>query len=124
MQNHPMNQDIEAWFAKLSDSQRPLLLKLRQLILEAGDGITEEIKWGQPCYSKNKLFCYLQKSKTHVTIGFQQGAHLDDRNEILVGEGKDMRSVKLKLSERMNSAPIKRLISDALKFDAGNSHFV
>jgi hypothetical protein len=122
--NRPMNQDIEAWFAKLSDSQRPLLLKLRQLILEAGDGITEEIKWGQPCYSKNKLFCYLQKSKTHVTIGFQQGAHLDDRNGILVGDGKDMRSVKLKLSDRIDSAPIKRLISDALKFDESKSNSV
>jgi hypothetical protein len=91
---------------------------------DSQQGITEEIKWGQPCYSKNKLFCYLQKSKTHVTIGFQQGAHLDDRNGILVGDGKDMRSVKLKLSDRIDSAPIKRLISDALKFDESKSNSV
>ena len=121
MPKHPMNQNIEGWFAKLSDSQRPLLLKLRELILETSGGITEEIKWGQPCYSKNKLFCYLQKSKSHVTIGFQQGAHLDDHDGILEGEGKDMRNVKVKLSSTLDTAPIKRLILAALKFDDDNS---
>jgi len=77
----------------------------------------EEIKWGQPCYSIKKLVCYIQKAKKHVTIGFQYGAHLEDSNRLLVGEGKDMRHVKFSLTEKIDKPAIASLISKAVEFD-------
>ena len=112
-----MKEKINDWFNNLSDPHHLMLLELRQLILETDKQFFEEIKWGQPCYSINKLVCYLQKAKNHVTIGFQQGAHLEDTNKLLVGEGKDMRHVNLSLTGEIDHLAITDLIAKAVKFD-------
>jgi len=52
-----------------------------------------------------------------VTIGFQQGAHLEDANKLLVGTGKDMRHVKFDLSGEIDRPAIKNLISKAIEYD-------
>ena len=112
-----MNDRVKDWFDKLSEPQRLKLDELRQLILESDRQFTEEIKWGQPCYAINNLVCYLQKSKEHVTIGFQKGAHLEDNDNLLVGEGKDMRHVKFSLAGEIDRLAIAELISEAVEFD-------
>ena len=112
-----MNEKVEDWFNKLSEPQRLKLDELRQLILENDRQFTEEIKWGQPCYSINKLVCYLQKAKEQVTIGFQKGAHLEDTDNLLVGEGKDMRHVNFSLAEEIYRPAIAKLIAEAVEFD-------
>ena len=58
-----MTEKTETWFDELSPEHEKLLRALRHLILSASDEVREELKWGQPCYSINKLFCYLQKAK-------------------------------------------------------------
>ena len=112
-----MNGKVKDWFENLSESQRQKLDELRQLILESDREFTEEIKWGQPCYSVNKLVCYLQKAKEYVTIGFQKGAHLEDTEKLLVGEGKDMRHVNFSLAGEIDRPAIAKLISEAVEFD-------
>jgi len=112
-----MNEKVSEWFNNLSEAQHLKLIELRELILETDGQFSENIKWGQPCYSINKLVCYLQKAKKHVTIGFQQGAHLEDTNRLLVGEGKDMRHVNFSLTENIDRPAIEKLISEAVEFD-------
>lgn len=112
-----MNDKVKNWFNKLSEPQRLKLDELRQLILESDRQFIEEIKWGQPCYSINKLVCYLQKAKEHVTIGFQKGAHLEDTENLLTGDGKEMRHVNFSLTGEIDRPAIEKLISEAVKFD-------
>ncbi len=109
---------VENWFDALPDAQRDILRELQLLVRSQDNSFKEEIKWGQPCYSLNKLVCYLQKSKTHVTLGFQQGAHLNDPEELLEGQGKNMRHIKIKSSENLNSELVKSLIKEAIRYDA------
>lgn len=112
-----MNVKIIEWFNRLSDPQRSKLSELRQLILESHGRFSETIKWGQPCYSINKQICYLQKTKEHVTIGFQQGAHLQDKSKLLIGEGINMRHVNVDLAGKIDRVAIANLITEAIEFD-------
>jgi hypothetical protein len=90
------DDDLQRWFDAAPEGQRSILEGLRKLILSAAPGIVEEIKWGRPCYSTaNGMFCYLHRTKNHVTLGFYKGTSLKDPKNLLEGEGKDMRHVKI-----------------------------
>lgn len=112
-----MADEIGSWFDNLPQAHKKLLEPLRQTILSADDEVREELKWGQPCYSVNKLLCYLQKAKEHVTIGFQQGANLDDPDNLLSGEGKSMRHIKFPLTANLDKRAITKLIKKAIEHD-------
>lgn len=112
-----MNENVETWFEMLTPSQRSLLEELRRLILVAEPQIVEELKWNQPCYTRNGLFCYLQKAANHVSIGFQRGALLRDHNRLLQGKGKDMRHINIKYEDKIDKSAIGHLITEALALD-------
>jgi hypothetical protein len=89
--------EADAWFNALEPDKRGVLLELRELIKASDPAAIEEIKWGRPCYSNSRgMFCYLHKTKSHATLGFQNGALLDDPEGFLEGTGKDMRHVKIR----------------------------
>jgi hypothetical protein len=77
-------------------------------------GVSEEFKWSRPCYRTDRgIFCYLQTTKKHATLGFPGGAALDDPEGLLEGSGKDMRHVKLRTLADAQRAGIKRLLEGA-----------
>lgn len=108
--------DAQEWFATAPESQRPILDTLRRLILATTPDIVEEIKWSRPCYSTPRgMFCYLHRTKSHVTIGFQQGASLRDPKNLLDGTGKDMRHVKIAAADGVDQSAVLQLIQQAAK---------
>jgi hypothetical protein len=113
-----MGTKVDEWFEALTEQQAPLLAELRQHILGSHSIFVEEIKWGHPCYSLRDLVCYLQKAKTHVTLGFQQGAHLRDARRLLQGDGKDMRHINYALNETINARHCRDLIEEAIRYDS------
>jgi hypothetical protein len=72
-----MTKTPDDWFESLSAEQAPLLTDLRELVFAAKPEFEEAIKWGQPCYSVHSLVCYLNKFKSYVVLGFQQGALIE-----------------------------------------------
>ncbi len=108
---------VDSWFDTLTPEQQELLRRLRELILTNAPEAKEEIKWGQPCYSQHKLFAYLAKAKGHVTLGFQQGAHLADPLKLLEGEGKNMRAIRFPLGGAIDEAGCVALIKAAVAID-------
>lgn len=112
--------DIENWFAKSPASQRNVLAALRALVKSSGPGVTEELKWGRPCYATDRgLFCYLHSTKNHATLGFHKGSSLDDPDSLLEGTGKDMRHVSFKGSELRNEQALLRLVRQARALSVG-----
>jgi hypothetical protein len=108
--------DPQAWFDAAPETQRPILDILRRLILSSTSDIVEEIKWSRPCYSTSRgLFCYLHRTKSHVTIGFQQGASLKDPKNLLDGTGKDMRHVKVAAASELDQPAVLKLVQQAAK---------
>lgn len=115
-----MEKIVENWFNTLSEEQKPILLDLRELVLATDENIVETIKWGQPCYSLNSLICYLQKAKAHVALGFQNGAHFNDPHGLLEGTGKDMRHIKVAMTEKIKFPSFKALLEEAVTYDANH----
>jgi hypothetical protein len=106
--------DADEWFDAAPPDQREVLTTLRRVILKTGPGIMESIKWSRPCYAAaHGLFCYLHRSRNHVTLGFHRGTSLDDPRALLEGTGKDMRHIKFTPGDDLQLAPIRKLLAQA-----------
>jgi hypothetical protein len=106
----------DEWFSTAPENQKPALDALRAIVLSAAQGLVEEIKWSRPCYSTpTGMFCYLHRTKNHVTIGFQQGASLKDPKSLLEGTGKDMRHIKITDAGDIDRSAILHLVQQAIK---------
>jgi uncharacterized protein YdeI (YjbR/CyaY-like superfamily) len=65
--------------------------KLRGILLECG--LTEELKWGQPCYVYDgKNICIIQRMKDFLALLFFKGALLKDPDDVLEVQGPNSRS--------------------------------
>lgn len=76
------------------NSWREELETLRQIVLECG--LTEEIKWGVPCYTldgKNVLI--VSAFKEYASLSFFKGVLLKDPHQILSQHGESSQSVRL-----------------------------
>jgi hypothetical protein len=104
-----------AWIASVPESQKNQLTELRKHILSLGEDIVEEFKWSRPCYSNARgMFCYLNSTKKHATLGFEKGTSLTDPTSLLEGTGKNMRHVKLGPGAKVNSPELLFLLRQAV----------
>jgi hypothetical protein len=106
-------EELGGWRAKVAG-------KLRDLILKAEPGITEEIKWGLPVFSSNGLVCSVGAFKDHVGSNFFQGAALKDPKGLFNGglEAKKTRSVNLYEGDKLDEAAYIKLVKAAVAFNA------
>jgi uncharacterized protein YdeI (YjbR/CyaY-like superfamily) len=87
-----MNPNVDGYFA---DATRWYgeLNKLRPLVL--GCGLTEEIKWRQPCYTLDGGVVLLISSfKDYCALAFFKGALMKDPEGILVAPGENSQFVR------------------------------
>ena len=76
-------QRSERWSAEMSEL-RPVLL---------GCGLTEELKWGKPCYGvDSKNVAIMQEMKGFLALMFFKGALLDDPEGLLESQGPNSHS--------------------------------
>ena len=72
-----------------------LVEEVRQLALQAGPEITEQVKYGGILFAGSNGFCGLFSYTHHVTVEFGAGAGLPDPHGQLEGKGKGRRHIKL-----------------------------
>lgn len=85
-----MNAKVDAYFNGL-EKWREELAKLRSILLECT--LTEELKWGKPCYAFNKSnLVILYALKESCALGFLKGALLKDPHGILIMPGENSQS--------------------------------
>ena len=78
-------QRSKKWPEEMTDL-RPILLRC---------GLTEEIKWGKPCYSHDgKNIVILQEMKEFLALMFFKGALLNDPEGVLEEQGPNSRSAR------------------------------
>lgn len=66
-------------------------VKLREVL--NGCELTEELKWGKPCYSfEGKNIAIIQRMKEHLALMFFKGALLKDPDGVLEKPGENSRS--------------------------------
>ena len=87
-----MNPKVDFYFNKAKKWQEELE-RLRMIVLDCG--LTEELRWGVPCYSFQKSNIVLMHVfKEYCALLFFKGALLDDTNGILVQQTKNVQAAR------------------------------
>lgn len=88
-----MKPTVEELIAK-NKNWKEELTKLRSIVLSCG--LTEEVKWYQPCYSYNgKNLIILGSFKEYCGMNFFKGVLLKDEKKILQKIGENTQSAKI-----------------------------
>src|ERR1043166_2959325 len=87
-----MNPKVDFFFNK-AEKWRGELQKLRAIVLECG--LTEELKWGVPCYTFEKRnIVLIHGFKEYCALLFFKGALLKDVKRILIQQTKNVQAAR------------------------------
>lgn len=85
-----MNRKVDIFLSKATKWQEEFEV-LREIALESG--LTEELKWGQPCYTFNGANIFLIGGfKNYCALLFMKGVLLDDPEAILIAQTENVQS--------------------------------
>lgn len=86
------NPNVDFYFVKAKKWQKEIE-KLRTVVL--GTGLTEELKWGCPCYTLDgSNIVLIHHFKSYCALLFFKGALLSDPNGILIQQTKNVQSAR------------------------------
>src|ERR1700739_2723245 len=87
-----MSPKVDA-FLKRQDTWRCAYEKLREFLLDSG--LSEDLKWGQPCYSLDgKNVALIHGFKEYCAILFHKGALLKDGKGVLIQQTKNVQAAR------------------------------
>lgn len=83
-----MNPKVDFYFDKAGKWQEEII-HLRTILLDCG--LTEELKWGTPCYTnEGNNIVLIHTFKAYCAILFFRGAQLSDQKGILIQQTKNV----------------------------------
>jgi uncharacterized protein YdhG (YjbR/CyaY superfamily) len=90
------NKEVEAWLARYDNPMKPVVMRIREIILAADERIGECIKWQAPTFTfEGNLASFFPKSKLHASLMFHQGAQIPGKHPRLEGGGATARVMKI-----------------------------
>jgi len=106
----------DAYFAE-SRNWRDEQLRLRSILLATS--LSEEIKWGAPCYTHNgKNVVGIGGFKSYFGLWFHQGALLSDDSKVLInaqeGKARALRQWRMTSVKEIKPTIIKRYVKEAI----------
>lgn len=109
MTNNERNPDLDFYFDKAKKWQEETG-QLRSIVL--GCGLTEELKWGTPCYTREKTnIVLIHVFKEYCALLFFKGALLQDAEGILVQQTKNVQAARqLRFTHTREIVKKKRII--------------
>ncbi|MFI5132085.1 MAG: YdeI family protein [Chitinophagales bacterium] len=111
-----MNPKADWFFSKDTKWQKEYA-KLRTTILDCG--LTEELKWGCPCYTFGKSnIVLIHGFKEYCALLFFKGALLNDANGILIQQTKNVQSARQVRFTNMREIVQKERVLKAYVFEA------
>jgi uncharacterized protein YdeI (YjbR/CyaY-like superfamily) len=115
-----MNPKVEFFFSK-AKKWREEFKKLRMIILDCP--LTEELKWGKPCYTFEKSnIVLIHGFKEYCALLFMKGALLKDANSVLIQQTENVQAARqirfTKVREIVELEPIlKAYIYEAIEVE-------
>ncbi|MEZ4859795.1 MAG: YdeI family protein [Caldilineaceae bacterium] len=89
---HNINPKVDFFFNKAEKWQEEYE-KLRAIVLDCG--LTEELKWGQPCYTlEGSNIVLIHGFKEYCALLFMKGALLQDPDGILIQQTENVQSAR------------------------------
>ena len=87
-----MNPKVDFFFNKAKQWQKEYE-KLRDIVLDCG--LTEELKWGVPCYTfQNSNVVLIHGFKEYCALLFHKGVLLKDSKGILIQQTKKVKMLR------------------------------
>ena len=109
------------WYFNKEGKWQEAFSELREIVLDCG--LTEELKWGQPCYVREKNnIVLIHGFKDYCALLFMQGAVLKDPKKILVQQTKNVQAARqirfTSIQDIIKLRPVlKTYIKEAIKND-------
>jgi hypothetical protein len=105
---------VEQWFAEPDHELRRMVQPWFERLRGCGADVRELLHDGHPVVcAGDAAFAYVDAFAAHASVGFFQGASLDDPAGLLVGAGKRMRHVKLRWGRPADEAALNALVAAA-----------
>lgn len=112
------NKAVDAWFKKYVNPMKPVVMRVREIILEADERMEETIKWQAPTFIyKGNLASFFPRSKQHASLMFHTGASIPGKFPHLeggAGTGKVMKFADLKEAE-VRKSELKAIVKSWIK---------
>ncbi|MCW3108577.1 MAG: hypothetical protein JWQ09_3083 [Segetibacter sp.] len=87
-----MNPKVDFFFTKAKQWQKEFE-QLRIIVLDCG--LTEELKWGNPCYTfQESNIVLIHGFKEYCALLFMKGALLNDANSILIQQTENVQAAR------------------------------
>jgi hypothetical protein len=97
--------EVDAWFEAYENPMKPVVQRVREVVLEADPRIGECIKWKAPTFTyRGNLASFYPKSKQHASLMFHQGAKIPGDHPRLEGTGETSRVMKLGSVDEVDAA--------------------
>jgi hypothetical protein len=98
--------EVDAWFAKYDNPMKPVVQRIREIILGADPRMTECIKWQAPTFVyEGNLASFFPKAKEHASLMFHQGAKIPGEHSILEAvKGNTGKIIKIATVEAADAA--------------------
>jgi len=109
-------RELEGWRGET-------LARMRELILKADPGITEEWKWSVPVWSHHGIVCTGESYKAAVKLTFARGATVPDPARLFNSslQGGTRRAIDIHEGETVDAAAFKALVKAAVARNAAAS---
>ena len=106
-------RELEGWRGET-------LARMRELILKADPGITEEWKWSVPVWSHHGIVCTGESYKAAVKLTFARGATVPDPARLFNSslQGGTRRAIDIHEGETVDAAAFKALVKAAVARNA------
>jgi len=96
-------EKVTEFIAKLKNPLINEINAVREIILNASDKITEDIKWSAPSFAyKENMATFNPRAKKFVNLTFHKGALINDTSGLLEGDQKEARVARFKNMEEIN----------------------
>jgi hypothetical protein len=114
------SEGVDEIIESLGDWRADTLTRLRELILDADDGIVEEVKWrkktnplGVAAWSKGGLICTGEAYKDKVKLTFAKGGALEDPDGLFNQGTGVRRAIDLAEGDELDPTAFQRLVRAA-----------
>ncbi len=99
------NPDVDAWLEHYDNPLKPLVMRVREIMLSADSRIGEVIKWSTPTFVyEGNLASFQPRAKQFVSLLWHQGATIPGAHPILEGGGDTARYTRLTDADAIEAA--------------------
>jgi len=103
------------WKKDQSSKNKKLITKVSRIISNIDPDLETVVKWSQGCWTRGKDHKFFIHCKPdHIQLGFYVGSKLDDPKNLLQGNGKFVKHVKIFSEDDINKNTFGSLIKQAL----------